>query len=70
MNKLSITIALFTTQLAAFAYADAQSDLTSAVRAAIETAAPSVVRIETFGGLEKVGDVLVSSGPSTGLVLS
>ena len=70
MTKLSAAIALLTTQLTAFAFADAQGDLTDAVRAAIETAAPAVVRIETFGGLEKVGDVLVSSGPSTGLVLS
>ena len=53
-----------------FAYADVESDLTDAVRAATKIAAPAVLRVETFGGLEKVGDVLVSSGPSTGLAIS
>ena len=52
------------------AFADAEAELTDAIRAAAAEAAPSVLRIETFGGLEKVGDVLVGSGPSTGLVLS
>ncbi len=41
-----------------------------AMRAAVATVAPSVVRIETVGGLEKVGEVLVSTGPTTGLVIS
>jgi S1-C subfamily serine protease len=37
---------------------------------AIELAAASVVRIETFGGLERVGDVTVSEGPTTGVIVS
>lgn len=41
-----------------------------AIRSAVERAAPSVVRIETFGGLERVGRLLVSTGPTTGLIVS
>ena len=47
-----------------------------AIKAAIERVAPSVVRIETFGGLERVGGLektgspLVGTGPTTGLVVS
>ena len=32
--------------------------------------APSVVRIETLGGLETVGNLLVGTGPTTGLIVS
>ena len=52
----------------------AQGDLEgleeTAMRAAVATVAPSVVRIETIGGLERVGQVLVGTGPTTGLVVS
>jgi serine protease Do len=41
-----------------------------AIKAAVERVAPSVVRIETFGGLEKIGSMLVGTGPTTGLVVS
>ena len=41
-----------------------------AVRQAAEQVAPSVVAIETIGGLERAGRVLLGSGPSTGLVVS
>jgi serine protease Do len=41
-----------------------------AIRAAIERVAPAVVRIETIGGLERVGRVLLGTGPTTGLVAS
>ena len=41
-----------------------------AINAATARVAPSVVRIDTFGGLERVGDVLLSTGPTTGLVVS
>ena len=41
-----------------------------AIRAAIAHAGPSVVKIETIGGLERVGQVLVSTGPTTGVVVS
>ncbi len=41
-----------------------------AVRAAVSRVAPSVVRIETVGGLERVGEILIGGGPTTGLVVS
>jgi serine protease Do len=41
-----------------------------AITAASQKIAPSVVRIETVGGLEKVGKLLVATGPTTGLVVS
>jgi serine protease Do len=41
-----------------------------AMQAAVLKVAPSVVRIETFGGLERVGKVLIGDGPTTGLVVS
>lgn len=52
----------------------AQNDLhdleEQAVRAAVERVAPAVVKIETIGGLERVGDVLVTTGPTTGLIVA
>src|SRR4029453_16812371 len=52
----------------------AQDDLEGleeeAIRSAVATVAPSVVRIETIGGLERVGQVLVGTGPTSGLVVS
>ena len=40
------------------------------MQAAVARVAPSVVRIETVGGLERVGEMLVGTGPTTGLVVS
>lgn len=40
-----------------------------AITAAVNKIAPAVVRIETVGGLEKVGKLLVANGPTTGLVV-
>jgi serine protease Do len=40
-----------------------------AFREAVQRVAPSVVRIETVGGMERVGDWLFGVGPTTGLVL-
>ncbi len=40
-----------------------------ALKAAVERVAPSVVRIETVGGLERVGGILVGTGATTGLVV-
>jgi serine protease Do len=54
--------------------ARAQDDLSAkeeqAIQAAVAGIAPSVVRIETLGGLETVGGLLVGTGPTTGLVVS
>lgn len=41
----------------------------AAIKGAVQSVAPSVVQIETLGGLEKVGQVLVGTGPTTGLVV-
>lgn len=41
-----------------------------AIRSAVQTVAPSLVRIDTVGGLEQVGDVLFGEGPTTGLIVS
>ncbi len=41
-----------------------------AMRAAVERVAPSVVRIETVGGLERIGKMLVGTAPTTGLVVA
>jgi serine protease Do len=41
-----------------------------AMKAALARVTPSVVRIETVGGLERVGRVLIGTGPTTGLVVS
>jgi serine protease Do len=60
--------------LAAASIASAQeaaADLEEqAVREAVARVAPSVVRIETLGGREKVEQLLVSEGPTTGVVVS
>ncbi len=40
-----------------------------AMKAAVARVAPSVVRIETVGGLERVGQMLIGTGPTTGLVV-
>ncbi|MEX2174433.1 MAG: PDZ domain-containing protein [Pirellulaceae bacterium] len=60
--------------LALAALLPAQDDLAGleeqAMRAAVATVAPSVVKIETIGGLERVGEVLIGTGPTTGLIVS
>src|SRR5262249_32015128 len=42
----------------------------AAIKAAVNRVAPSVVRIETLGGLETIGNLLVGTGPTTGLIVS
>lgn len=49
---------------------DAEAELAQAIRAAAAAVAPAVLRIETFGGLEKVDGTLVSSGPATALAVA
>ncbi|MGD9723409.1 MAG: PDZ domain-containing protein [Pirellulales bacterium] len=41
-----------------------------AMKAAIARVAPSVVRIETVGGLDRIGQMLVGTGPTTGLIVA
>jgi serine protease Do len=67
-------LAVLATIVAAPPLVRSQDDLAEqeeqAIRAAVEKVAPSVVKIETIGGLERVGRVLVSTGPTTGLVVT
>ena len=48
---------------------DADAQEQAAFAAAANRAAPSIVRIETVGGLEQVGEVLFGTGPTTGVVV-
>jgi serine protease Do len=41
-----------------------------AMQAALARVAPSVVRIETVGGLERIGRMLIGTGSTTGLIVS
>lgn len=45
-------------------------DEQAAFRSAAAAAAPAVVQIETFGGLERIGREIVSDGPTTGTIVS
>jgi len=54
----------------ALAQVDLQEQEETAIRAAVEKIAPSVVKIETIGGLERVGKLLVGTGPTTGLAVA
>ena len=42
----------------------------AALRAAAAKANPYVVQIETFGGMERIGEDLVAEGPTTGTILT
>lgn len=72
-RRLAPVLTLLAAMLSAAGPAAAQEDLAEqeerALKAAVAAVAPSVVRIETLGGLEKVGDVLVGTGPTTGLIV-
>ncbi|MFI4875788.1 MAG: PDZ domain-containing protein [Blastopirellula sp. JB062] len=77
MNKLSsfVSLSLVLTTLASLsAVSRADDDLNTleqkALREAVEIVAPSVIQIETVGGLEKVGDQLAGGGPCSALVVS
>jgi serine protease Do len=48
---------------------DVDAQAQAAFAAAVDRVAPAVVRIETVGGLERVGAVLFGNGPTTGLVV-
>lgn len=71
--RIVLALALAVAGWQAAPRACAQDDLhlleEQAIRAAAERVAPSVVRIETVGGLERVGRVPVNLGPTTGLIV-
>jgi serine protease Do len=70
---LALTLGAAGGLAAARSPASAQDDLheweEQAIRSAVEKVAPCVVRIETVGGLERVGRVLANLGPTTGLIV-
>ncbi|MCE9527972.1 MAG: PDZ domain-containing protein [Planctomycetales bacterium] len=75
MRFLSIAIfalvaALLVQTRSALAQDDTAELEEQAIRAAADAVAPSVLRIETVGGLERVGKALTSTGPTTGLVVA
>jgi serine protease Do len=64
-------LAVLLLQQAAVASADDDTDEQeqAAFREAVQRVAPSVVQIETVGGMEKVDKVLFGAGPTTGLIV-
>ncbi|MCC7084329.1 MAG: PDZ domain-containing protein [Pirellulales bacterium] len=74
MRQLHSTVAAAIVLCSIVATAHAEDDLNlreeAAIKAAVSQIAPSVVRIETLGGLETVGKILVGTGPTTGLIVS
>ncbi len=61
---------LFATASAARADEDVSLQEQNAFKAAVDRAAPSVVKIETIGGLEHIDRMLIGTGPTTGLAVS
>jgi len=66
----AITAALLLQAVAAFTAEESiDAQLQSAVIQAVDRVAPSVVQIETVGGLERVEGQLLGAGPTTGLIV-
>ncbi|EAQ77624.1 PDZ domain-containing protein [Blastopirellula marina] len=71
LASLGIALGLFASLSAVSQAAEDLNTLEQkALRAAVEVVAPSVIQIETVGGLEKVGDQLAGGGPCSALVVS
>lgn len=66
----TLALAILCQNRPAIAQVDTAELEEQAIRAATDAVAPSVVRIETVGGLERVGKALTSTGPTTGLIVS
>jgi serine protease Do len=67
----ALAIASLLVSLAAFPVLaeDIDAQEQAALSAAVERVAPAVVRIETVGGSERVGQAFFGAGPTTGLVV-
>lgn len=63
-------VALFLASVAAAQDGDLDLLEQEAFRAAVGRVAPTIVCIETIGGLDRVGETLFGSGPTTGLVVT
>ncbi|HEY1603248.1 MAG TPA: PDZ domain-containing protein [Pirellulales bacterium] len=68
LMALSVGLAVFSAPV--YGQEDLAQLEQQAIQAAVERVAPSIVKIETVGGLERIGKVLVGSGPTTGLIVS
>ena len=73
-NNLTIllcvaALALATNHDRATGQENLQAQEEAAMQAAVHRVADAVVRIETIGGAERVGKLVVSSGPTTGLIV-
>ncbi len=73
-RRTALSLAILLALIAIAPRARADDDLSlreqTAFQAAVDRVAPCVVRIETFGGMERIGEMLVGTGPTTGLVVS
>jgi serine protease Do len=68
--KSAAAVLLCTIAFSASAAEDLSEREEAAIKAAVAQVSPSVVRIETLGGLETIGQMLVGTGPTTGLIVS
>jgi serine protease Do len=70
----TIALFIFYSTPAPLHAADSRAELEAKEEAAIKQAAavvsPSLVRIETVGGLDRVGQILTGTGPTTGVIAS
>ncbi len=71
-NQIILTIAVVAFSSSFAAAEDPKLDMLEeqAFKQAAALAEPSIVRIETVGGLDRVGQVLVGDGPTTGVIVS
>ncbi|HEV3343751.1 MAG TPA: PDZ domain-containing protein [Pirellulales bacterium] len=69
-RRLALVLALGAISRPVVADDDLELREQTALQAAVERVTPSVVSIETVGGLERVERVLVGNGPTTGLIVS
>lgn len=67
--QLILTTVCYALTSVPVAASDADAHEQAAMNAAVDRVAPAVVRIETIGGLERVGKTLLGAGPTTGLVV-
>lgn len=71
MKLLRVLLSLAALVVASGAMAQSVEQLEQqAIRAAIDRVSPSVVQLQIIGGAERVDDVTLASGPSTGVILS
>lgn len=68
-SAVAALVLVLCTNAPAAAQTDRETQEQAAFRAAVERVAPSVVRIETIGGHERMGEVLFGTGPTTGLIV-